>query len=476
MEYEVVIGLEVHTQLNTASKMFCGCSTKFDAPPNTNVCPVCLGMPGVLPVPNRSAIEMSAMVGLALNCEVARWSKQDRKNYFYPDLAKDYQISQYDLPLNGMGYIDIVVNGEPKRVDITRAHIEEDTARNVHTVSGGFSGVDFNRAGIPLLEIVTEPVIHSADEAHAYLTALKQILQYLEVSDCNMEEGSLRAEPNISLRPKGSTEFGTKTEVKNVASFSGVHKAIEFEVARQKKILNEGGQVQQETRGWDPDKGVTVGQRQKESAHDYRYFPDPDLAPLVIDEAWENELRERLPELPAARRDRFMSDYGLNEYDADVITASKAMADYFEAAVKAGADAKPVANWMQVELLALLAERKDPFIECPVSPESLAELLGLIADGTISGKIAKDVLPEMLSSGEGAKVIVEKKGLMQISDTGAIEAIVKEVIEANPGPVDDLRNGKGKAKGFLVGQVMKASQGKANPKMVNELIDKLIAG
>lgn len=475
-EYEVVIGLEVHVQLNTASKMFCGCSTKFDAPPNTNVCPVCLGMPGVLPVPNRAAIEMSAMVGLALDCKVARWSKQDRKNYFYPDLCKDYQISQYDLPLNADGHIDIVVKGTPKRVDITRAHIEEDTARNVHTVSGGFSGVDFNRAGMPLLEIVTEPVIYSADEAYAYLTALKQILEYLNVSDCNMEEGSLRAEPNISIRPKGTTELGTKTEVKNVASFSGVHKAIDYEVARQKKILKDGGEVLQETRGWDPDKGVTVGQRQKESAHDYRYFPDPDLAPIVVDEAWEQELKSRLPELPMARLARFQAGYGLNEYDADVLTASKAMADYFESTVKAGADAKPAANWIQVALLALLGDREDPFADCPISPESLAELLGLIADGTISGTIAKEVLPEMLESGDGAKAIVERKGLMQISDTSAIEAIVNEVIEANPGPVEELRGGKGKAKGFLVGQVMKASQGKANPKLVNELLDKLIAG
>jgi len=455
--------------------MFCGCSTHFDAPPNTNVCPVCLGMPGVLPTPNKRAIEMSVMVGLALNCTISRWSKQDRKNYFYPDLAKNYQISQYDLPLNHDGWIEIELNGEKKRIGITRAHIEEDTAKNVHTLGANESGVDFNRAGMPLLEIVTEPDIRSAEEAYAYLGALKQILQYLEVSDCNMEEGSLRAEPNISIRPVGQDEFGVKSEVKNVASFSGVQKAIEYEIARQKKLLDEGQAVVQETRGWDPDRGITVSQRVKEHAHDYRYFPEPDLCPMVIDEAWEAKLRTELPELPMARKARFMEQYGLNDYDASILTATRMMADFFEETVKGGALAKPAANWIQADLQGLLSERGESLESCQLTPKRLADLLALIEDKTISGKIAKEVLPEMLDTGKTAKAIVDEKGLVQITDTSEIEGIVREVLEANPGPVEDVRNGKDKAKGFLVGQVMKASKGKANPQMVNELLEKMLA-
>lgn len=474
MEYDAVIGMEVHVELSTASKVFCSCSTQFNAPANTNVCPVCLGMPGVLPVMNRKAVEYSVAAGLALNCTISRWSKMDRKNYFYPDLAKNYQISQYDLPLCHGGWIDIRVGGVTKRIGITRAHLEEDTARNTHTLSGGVSGIDFNRSGVALLEIVTEPDISSADEAFAYLTELKRILQYLEVSDCNMEEGSLRAEANVSLRPRGSAGFGTKTEVKNVASFSGVHKAIDYEIARQRQILDSGGTVVQETRGWDADRGITVSQRTKESAHDYRYFPEPDLVPLAVDEAWEARIRASLPELPQARWHRFQEAYGLSPYDAEVLTASRAMADYFEATVAAGAGAKPAANWIMGDLQALLVKNGLPIEECKVASGELAAMIRLIDDGTISGKIAKDILLEMFDTGQSPTSIVEAKGLIQISDESELERIVAEVVAGNPGPVEDFRNGKEKALGFLVGQAMKASRGKANPKMINEMLLKAL--
>ncbi|HRI88985.1 MAG TPA: Asp-tRNA(Asn)/Glu-tRNA(Gln) amidotransferase subunit GatB [Candidatus Hydrogenedentes bacterium] len=474
MKYEPVIGMEVHVELSTKSKVFCGCSTNFHAPANTNVCPVCLGMPGVLPVINKRAIEMSVAVGLALNCTISRWSKMDRKNYFYPDLAKNYQISQYDLPLCANGYIDIKSNGATKRIGITRAHLEEDTARNTHTIGGGESGVDFNRCGVTLLEIVTEPDIHGADEAFAYLTELKQLLRYLDVSDCNMEEGSLRAEANISIRPAGTTPFGTKTEVKNVASFSGIQKAIEFEIARQSKLLDEGGTVVQETRGWDADRGITFSQRAKESAHDYRYFPDPDLVPIVVDEAWEKAIRESLPELPQARRARFESEFGLSAYDAGVLTGEKPMADYYEAVVRMGCQPKQAANWITVELQALLTEHKQELTDSKVTHEHMAGMLKLIEDGTISGKIAKDLLAGMFESGKAPKVLVEEKGLVQISDTSAIEAVAREILAANPGPVADFRGGKEKAFGFLVGQLMKATKGKANPQLANEVLKRVL--
>lgn len=475
MTYEAIIGMEVHVELSTRSKVFCGCSTNFHAPPNTNVCPVCLGMPGVLPVINKRAVEYAVMVGLALDCAISRWSKMDRKNYFYPDLAKNYQISQYDLPLCAKGHLDITVDGGTKRIGITRAHLEEDTARNTHTLSGGDSGVDFNRSGVPLLEIVSEPDLRSADEVFAYLTALKQLLRYLDVSDCNMEEGSLRAEANVSIRPAGSSGFGTKTEIKNVASFSGIHKAIAYEIARQQQVLEGGGTLVQETRGWDPDRGVTFSQRSKESAHDYRYFPEPDLAPIVIDEAWEDRLRAALPELPRARRARFESEYGLSAYDAGVLTAERAIADYFEATVRAGAAPKPAANWVMGDLQALLTEAKQDFGACGVTPENLAGMIRLIEDGTISGKIAKDLLAEMFSTGQTAKELVERKGLVQISDEGALELVAREVVAANPGPVADYRGGKDRAFGFLVGQLMKATKGKANPQLANEVLRKVLS-
>ena len=470
MEYEAIVGLEVHVELNTKSKVFCGCSTHFHAPPNTNVCPVCLGMPGVLPVMNKSVVDAAIAVGLALNCTISRWSKMDRKNYFYPDLAKNYQVSQYDLPLSYGGWIEVDVDGQRKRIGITRVHIEEDTARNVHTIGGGDSGVDFNRSGVPLLEIVTDPDIRSAQEAYAYLTALKQILQYLDVSDCNMEEGSLRAEANISIRPVGSSKLGSKTEVKNVASFSGTYKAIEFEVERQREVLESGGTVAQETRGWDAVRGVTVSQRSKESAHDYRYFPEPDLVPIAVGEEWIEKMRSGMPELPQARCARFREQYALSAYDAGVLTGTRAMADFYEETVKCGASPKLAANWTTGDLQALLTEAKGSIDTCKVTPVALAAMIKLIEDGTISGKIAKELLPEMFASGKSPKALVEEKGLVQISDMGSLETAAREVIASNPGPVSDYRGGKKQAFGFLVGQMMKATKGKANPKLANEIL------
>lgn len=472
MEYEPVIGMEVHVQLATNSKVFCPTSTNFHAEPNTNVCPLTLGLPGTLPVLNKKAVEYSVAVGLALNCKISRWSKMDRKNYFYPDLPKNYQISQYDLPLCYDGHLDVVVDGKTKRIGITRAHLEEDTASNTHTLGAGKSGVDFNRAGIPLLEIVTEPDINSADEAFAYLTALKQMLKYMGVSDCNMEEGSLRAEANISVRPKGTTPLGTKTEVKNVASFSGTQKAIEYEIKRQVKVLNEGKTLVQETRGWDADRGVTFSQRTKESAHDYRYFPDPDLMPIVISEAWEKEIAASLPEMPQARRARFEQDFSLPEYDAGVLTATREMADYFEETVRAGADPKKAGNWIMGDLQALLVEDGQEITACRVGPGNLAAMIKMIEDGTISGKIAKEVLSDMFRTGDAPDAVVESKGLVQISDTGALEAAVAEVLKNNPDQVAQFQDGNDKVLGFFMGHVMKATQGKANPKLVTDILRK----
>lgn len=470
MEYEAVIGMEVHVEISTRSKVFCACSTAFDAPPNTNVCPVCLGMPGVLPTLNREMVNKTVAVGLALSCRISRWSKMDRKNYFYPDLAKNYQISQYDLPLCQDGYLEIEVDGQTRRIGVTRAHMEEDTARNTHTIGGGQSGVDFNRSGVPLLEIVSEPDLRSADEVYAYLTTLKQLLEYLDVSDCNIEEGSLRAEANVSVRPRGQAEFGVKTEIKNVASLHGVTKAVEFEIARQIQVLNDGGRIVQETRGWDADRGVTFTQRQKESAHDYRYFPEPDLVPIVVDEAWEARIRAGLPELPVARKKRFMQEYALSAYDAGVLTATRDMADYFESAVRCGAQEKKAANWIMGDLQALLAQSETDIRACHVRPQDLADMIALVDKGTISGKMAKDVLHEMFATGKKASEIVSEQGLQQISDADEIATIVRDVIARNPSQAAQFRDGKEKVFGFFVGQVMRATQGKANPQLVNDLL------
>jgi len=474
MEYEVVIGMEIHVEIDTKSKVFCGCKNEFHAPANSHVCPVCLGMPGALPVMNREMVNKSVAVGLALNCEISRWSKMDRKNYFYPDQSKNYQISQFDLPLCHDGFCEFEVNGEINKIGITRAHLEEDTARNDHTQGIGESGIDFNRCGVSLLEIVTEPDLRSAEKTYAFLNHLKQTLLYLGVSDCNMEEGSLRAEPNISVRPVGQKEFGIKSEVKNVASFSGVQKAIEYEFKRQVKALKKGETLIQETRGWDADQGITVPQRTKESAHDYRYFPEPDLIPIAVDETWEKEIRESLPELPLARKNRTIEQYSLSDYDAGVLTTSREMADYFEACVAAGAPAKLATNWITGDLQALISDAKADITNIKITPEQLAAMIGLIEDGTISGKIAKDILPNIFESGKEPKVIVEEKGLVQISDLSELEGIIREILIQHPGPVEDFHSGKMQAKGFLVGQSMKATKGKANPKVVNQILDQLL--
>lgn len=480
MDYEIVIGLEVHTELKTHSKIFCGCSTKFGSPQNTNVCPVCLGLPGVLPVINEKVVEFAVKVGLALNCEIAPFSKFDRKNYYYPDLPKNWQTSQYDLPIAINGYLDIEVNGEGKRIGITRVHMEEDAGKLVHsgaTITSSESAlVDYNRTGVPLLEIVSEPDIRSAEEARAYLEKIKAILEYLDVSDCKMEEGSLRCDANISLRPKGTTKLGTKAEMKNLNSFRSVQRGIEYEAIRQEEILEEGGRVIQETRTWDENKGISLSMRSKETADDYRYLPEPDLVPIMVEPARVEEIRASLPELPDARKKRLMEAYGLSEYDAAVITASKAMADYLDESVQHKADAKIVANWLMGEVSKHLNSEGISIAACPVAPSQLAGLIALIEKGTISNKIAKTVFEEMWTSRKDAEVIVKEKGLVQISDSSEIVAIVDAVIAANPQSVADFNAGKEKAIGFLVGQTMKQTKGRANPDMVNSLLRERLQG
>lgn len=475
-EYEVIIGLEVHAELKTRSKIFCSCSTEFGGPPNAHICPVCLGLPGTLPVLNKKVVEYAIRAALALNCQIAEFSKFDRKNYYYPDLPKNYQISQYDLPIAYGGYLEIEVNGQKKRIGITRVHMEEDAGKLVHAggdnlAQANYSLVDYNRTGVPLIEIVSAPDIRSPEEARLYLEKLKAILQYTDVSDCKMEEGSLRCDANISVRPVGAAEFGTKTELKNMNSFRALQKALEYEVERQIEILEEGGRIVQETRMWDESKGITVSMRSKEEAHDYRYFPDPDLVPLVIEREWVEEIRRSLPELPDARRERYIRDLGLPEYDAGVITASKALSDYFDRCLQYTRNAKAVSNWVMGEVLKYLnATGREMDETFPVPPQHLAGLVELIDKGTISSKIAKEVFKEMTETGEAPEVIVERKGLKQITDEGTIAAIVEEVIAANPQVVEDYKRGKDRALGFLVGQVMKATRGKANPELVNRLL------
>lgn len=469
-KYETVIGLEVHVELHTNSKIFCGCSTSFGAPPNTHTCPVCLGHPGVLPVLNKQAVEYAVKAAMALNCEISRETKFDRKNYFYPDSPKAYQISQYDKPVGLNGWIDIEVGGETKRIGITRVHLEEDAGKLTHAPDGYASLADFNRVGTPLIEIVSEPDIRTPEEARLYLEKLRAIMQYCDVSDVKMEEGSLRCDANISLRPYGQQEFGTRTELKNMNSFRGVQRGCEYEEWRQADVLDSGGRVVQETRRWDDAQGKTISMRSKEEAHDYRYFPDPDLVSIHMDEEWLERIKGSIPELPDARKARYMHDYGLSSYDAEVITASIQTADFFEETLSVTKDAKAAANWIMGDLLGYLNANNLEFAELQVTGKALGEMIGLIEKGTISGKIAKTVFKTMLETGKAPQTIVEEQGLVQISDEGAILAVVDQVISSNPQSVADFKAGKDKAVGFLVGQVMKETKGKANPGLVNKLI------
>jgi aspartyl-tRNA(Asn)/glutamyl-tRNA(Gln) amidotransferase subunit B len=474
MKHEPVIGLEVHAQLLTESKIFCGCSTQFGRGPNDNVCPVCAGFPGVLPVLNRKVVELAIKTGLATGSEIRPSSILARKNYFYPDLPKGYQISQYELPICVNGAVEIEVDGTRKRIRLTRIHMEEDAGKNIHDAHGDASLVDLNRAGVPLLEIVSEPDIRTAAEAGAYLRTLRAILQYLGVCDGNMEEGSFRCDANVSVRPAGSDVFGTKVEIKNLNSFKAVERAIEFEIERQTDGLAAGNTVVQETRLWDENREETRPMRSKESAHDYRYFPDPDLLPLVIDRAWIAEIRTTLPELPAARKARFMTEYALPDYEAELLTSRKDIADYFESAVHVHANPKGLANWIVGDLFRIVKERKldEQFYIAawPVASHNLAEMVRLIDRGKISGRIGKMVFEAMLDSAKSPEQIVSEKGLEQVSDAGSIEVAVEQVIAANAKQVAQFQSGNEKVFGFLVGQIMKATQGKANPQKVNEIL------
>lgn len=474
MEFETVIGLEIHAQLKTESKIFCGCSTAFGAPPNTHTCQICLGMPGVLPVLNRKVVDFAIKMGLATDSVINRHNTFARKNYFYPDLPKGYQTSQFDLPIIGPGKVAIEIDGREKIIGITRMHMEEDAGKLIHDEVDPVSHVDLNRTGTPLLEIVSEPDMHSPAEAYGYLKKIHSILRYLDICDGNMQEGSFRCDANISLRPLGQEELGTRTELKNMNSFKNVQSALEYEVRRQRDILLDGGQVVQETLLWNPDKNCTESMRGKEDAHDYRYFPCPDLVPVEISEEWIEEIRATLPELPDQRKGRFIEEYNLPEYDAAILTGDRELADFFETVVRVGANTKKVSNWIMTELLRELkgAEIK----HCRVTPQQLGELLLMVDRGTISGKIAKTVFPDMMESGKDPKIIVEEKGLLQVSDEGELLSMVKEIVAANPAQAEDFRNGKDKLMGYFVGQLMQKTKGKANPKIANELFVKELRG
>lgn len=474
MKYEAVIGLEIHCELKTKTKIFCGCATSFGAEQNTHVCPVCLGMPGVLPTVNKRVVEFGIKAGLATNCEINQYSKFDRKNYYYPDLPKNWQTSQFDLPIAEHGWVDIDVDGAKKRIRLTRIHMEEDAGKLVHSGNtikdSASSNVDYNRTGVPLLEIVSEPDMSSAEEARAYMEKIKSIMEYIDVSNCRMEEGNLRADINVSLRPVGTKELGTRTEMKNINSFKNLEDAINYEIERQTEVLEDGGHIVQETRTFDPARGITLSMRSKENAHDYRYMPEPDLPPIVTSSETIEKYRSELPELPDARRARLENEYGLSDYDAGIITSSRAMAEYFDAVITEGADAKLAANWIMGDLAKNLNEDGLDIAKSPVDAKRLGQMIKLIMKDTISGKIAKKVFKEMWTSSDDPEKIVKDKGLVQITDTKAIEGIVDEVIANNQKAVDDYKGGNKKAIGALVGQVMKASKGKANPQLVNKLL------
>jgi aspartyl-tRNA(Asn)/glutamyl-tRNA(Gln) amidotransferase subunit B len=465
--------IALYVQLATATKIFCGCPTGFGSAPNSNVCPVCLGLPGALPVLNRQAVELAIRGALALNCQVGPRSRFARKNYFYPDLPKGYQISQYDEPLAEHGYVDIAVEGAAKRVGVTRVHMEDDAGKSVHDGfpdSARYSYVDLNRSGTPLIEIVSEPDMRSSGEAYAYLSEIKQALQFIEVSTCDMEKGHLRCDANVSVRLKGAEKFGAKAEVKNLNSFRFLKQALDYEIARQVALLEGGGRVVQETRLYNPDRGETFSMRSKEDAHDYRYFPEPDLVPLHIGDEWIAEVRSAMPELPPVKRARFLADYGLREYDADALTQTRAASDYFEAAAKLSGDAKTTANWVMGDLMAMLKGEGKDIGESPISPENLGALVKLLAQGELSGKLAKEVFPKMFATGDAPAVIMEREGLKQISDTGAVEQIIADVIAANPKQVEQYKSGKTTVINYLVGQAMKATRGQANVAVVTDLL------
>jgi aspartyl-tRNA(Asn)/glutamyl-tRNA(Gln) amidotransferase subunit B len=469
-EWEAVIGLEVHAQLLTDSKIFCGCSTRFGAEPNTHTCPVCLGLPGSLPVLNKKVVEYTLRMALATQCTITPYSLFARKNYFYPDLPKGYQISQFEAPIALGGSLEITVQGVPKRVGITRIHMEEDAGKLIHDESQPVSYVDYNRTGVPLMEIVSEPDLRTPEEAGEYLRRLREILRYLGICDGNMEEGSFRCDANSSLRPKGETSLGTKVELKNMNSFKHVEKALEFELRRQRAVLEDGDPVVQETRLWDAARGVTLPMRGKEEAHDYRYFPDPDLIPVEISPEWVETIRKSLPELPEAKRRRFTAEYGLPEYDCEVLTASRALAEFFEQCVRLHPQPKTVSNWIMVELMRELKREEKEIEHCPITPSQLAALLDLIREGVISGKLAKTVFEEMFETGQDPGAIVEGKGMVQITDPELILPVVDEVLGASPVQVAEYRAGKNKVFGYLVGEVMKRTRGQANPKLVNEML------